>query len=149
MTDQAITALIKEVLAEELERIRSERGGARPSDGRQEERVVVASDADLQAFACRVLKIGDDQKSRRDIEEGKMVFRLAGYTSEREDGATHQFAATNSAETQQIDSGVVSERQVNGLPKGTKRLRLGKQVRLTPLARDRLRQRGIEIERTG
>ena len=48
-----------------------------------------------------------------------------------------------------IDRGIVSERQIEALPAGTSRLLVGKSVRFTPLARDRLRLRAIDIERTG
>jgi hypothetical protein len=42
---------------------------------------------------------------------------------------------------------MVTERQVNALPAGTTQLVIAGSVRLTPLARDRLRQRGIAVER--
>jgi hypothetical protein len=51
--------------------------------------------------------------------------------------------------TVRLDRGVVSERKVDGLPKGTRILQIASGVKLTPLAKDRLRQRGIKIERTG
>jgi hypothetical protein len=46
-----------------------------------------------------------------------------------------------------IDKGMVSERQIDALPPGTSQLVIGKSVRLTPLARDRARARGIILER--
>jgi hypothetical protein len=42
---------------------------------------------------------------------------------------------------------MVSERQIDALPAGTTGLILGKSARLTPLARDRARARGITFER--
>ena len=144
MTDPAITALIKEVLAEELQRIGRDRHSSAP-ENRREEVVKIATSDDLMAFAQRVLRIADDRNSRSDLEKGRLVFRLADQASPASGGST----APGTANTISIESGVISERQVNGLPKGTERLFLGKQVRLTPLARDRLRQRGIKIERTG
>ena len=47
-----------------------------------------------------------------------------------------------------VATGFFSERQVDKLPKGTARVVLGKAVKLTPLARDRLSHRRIKIERT-
>ena len=116
--------------------------GAAPSSVR-EEHVTIATDADLQAFARKVLEHAGDPKSREDIEHGRLVFRLAG-------GVT---TAPGTAETLShgsetiIETGIISERQVDRLPKDTKKLRITKRVRLTPLARDRLRHRGISIER--
>ena len=144
MADPAIAALIREVLAEELARIARDkaRSGASPSSVR-EEKVTISSDADLQAFARQVLKHAADPKARADIEQGRLVFRLAGGTAQE---PRHVEPASLGSETT-IESGIISERQVDRLPKDTKKLRITKHVRLTPLARDRLRHRGISIER--
>ena len=50
--------------------------------------------------------------------------------------------------TEVIERGFFSERHAERLPRETARVRLGREVRMTPLARDRLRRRGIAIERT-
>ncbi len=144
MSDPAIAALIREVLAEELARIAREKApsGAATSAVR-EEHVTISSDADLQAFARQVLKHAADPKARTDIEQGRLVFRLAGGTAQ---APRHAEPASPGNETA-IESGIISERQVDRLPKDTKKLRITKHVRLTPLARDRLRHRGISIER--
>lgn len=152
VADVGLTQLIREVLAEELARVKRERAH-RPENAPREELVAIASDDDLRAFAERLLKLAGDGAERRDFEEGRLLFRLAGG---RPSPGTTPAAATTEAATRiapridpRIDSGFLSERQVDALPKDTKRLVVGKAVRLTPLARDRLRQRGIEIERTG
>lgn len=143
MTDTAITLLIREVLAEELGRIKQARKPQPGNAGAREELVQIASDNDLRAFAARVLKLADDPKARRDFDAGRLVFRLARAGPHQAEGA-----ATDNT-TARIDKGFLSERQVDALPRATKRLLLGRAVCLTPLARDRLRQRGIAIERTG
>ncbi len=145
MADPAIAALIREVLAEELARIARDKAhsGASPSSAR-EEHVTISSDADLQAFARQVLKHAADPKAREDIEQGRLVFRLAGKTAP---APGHAEPASLGGEIT-IETGIISERQVDRLPKDTKKLRITKRVRLTPLARDRLRHRGISIERT-
>ena len=170
--DPAVAELIREVLAEELARLRS---------GVCEERVRVASDADLAAFAKRVLALADDRKAREAFENGKLVFRLdssgaagsvagAGTAADgvRSGGAGKSLArggggvasgsdfpsspaASGSSQamghTEVIERGLLSERQVDRLPRETTRVRIGRNVTMTPLARDRLRRRGIAIER--
>lgn len=148
--------MIREVLAEELRRVRAERG---PLIGRRdsrtdirEEPVAIASDADLAAFVRRLLAMTGDDRTRHDIEAGRVRFRLAG----RPHGVTaphgtnaNARAATPAEQVAHLDEGFVSERQVDDLPAGTTKVVIGKSVRFTPLAMDRLRQRGITIEREG
>jgi len=161
-TDPAVAELIREVLAEELARLRADV---------REERVRIADDADLAAFARRVLAMADDRWAREALESGRLVFRLdagaggAAGTAGRHgagdgrvrggreaDAITASLPSTASAhgsagQTETIERGLVSERRVDRLPRGTARVRLGRDVKLTPLARDRLRRRGIVIER--
>jgi hypothetical protein len=145
MNDPAVSTLVREVLAEELARIRDRNEAGLPTAlgaaSVREERVAIANDADLQAFAKRIVFMAADSEAGRDIADGKLIFRLD--------------SATGSASPQarfwghkgRIERGLLSERQVDQLPGDTKVVVLGKQVRMTPLARDRLRQRGISIER--
>lgn len=141
--DQEIRSLIRQVLAEELGKLKGELA-ARPKAPPREERVRIASDQDLAAFVRRLLQVTRDGQARREIEEGRWVFRLG------EGGpAAGASPAQPAAQTARIERGFVSERQVDALPEGTTLLQVGKAVRLTPLGRDRLRQRGIAIERSG
>lgn len=159
MSDPAIAALIREVLAEELGKLKDTRPAkaAGRSDDVRHENVSITSDADLAAFAKRLLKAADNPKTRRDIEQGRLVFHLAGSMpgaasatpAAAAQPATAQPAATSHhGETVIVDTGFFSERQVDKLPKETRTVRLGKRVKLTPLARDRLSHRRIKIERT-
>ena len=165
--DPAVAELIREVLAEELARLRADV---------REERVRIAGDADLAAFARRVLAVADDRGAREALESGRLVFRLdtgtgtaagaaasaagrhgAGGGRVPRDGrepdaisaSPPSTASTHGSRgrTETIESGLLSERHVDRLPRGTARVRLGRGVKLTPLARDRLRRRGIAIER--
>ena len=144
MADPAIAALIREVLAEELARIAKDKtpSGASSSSAR-EEHVTITGDGDLQKFARQVMKYAADPKLCEDIEQGRLVFRLAGAGADTRH--TSEPAAQGSETT--VETGIISERQVDQLPKDTRKLRITKRVRLTPLARDRLRHRGISIER--
>lgn len=149
MSDPAIAALIREVLAEELARIgaKKSKGKAHAEDSASTVHVTVSSDAELASFVTKIMGYAADPKMRRRIEQGKLVFRLGATPSPSESTPPPQQAQTP-AEVVTIASGFFSERQVDQLPKGTKAVRFGKAVRMTPLARDRLRHRGISIERT-
>jgi hypothetical protein len=144
MVDDSVRRLIREVLAEELRRMKAETA---PMPGVHEEAVSIGSDADLAVFVAKLMKLAGDAKARRDIEQGRVVFRLAGQ-GQKPSGSAAEPAAP-AGDTVRMERGVVSERQVDALPKGTRILRAGKDVKLTPLAKDRLRHRGIKIERTG
>jgi hypothetical protein len=135
MTSETVRAIIREVLAEELQRFK-------PRPEVREERVTIASDADLAAFAARLLELFKDDQARRDIEEKRHVFRLA---SPPMPGVASP--AKPAAQPSRIETGMVSERQIDALPPGTTQVVLGASVRLTPLARDRARARGITLER--
>ena len=176
--DPAVAELIREVLAEELAHLRA---------GVREERVRIANDADLAAFAKRVLAMANDRGAREAFEKGNLVFRLEGNAGgagstggagntggtgntaggtpsgrtggARSRGVREAAVRTASApraataqgpadHTEVIERGLLSERHVDRLPRETARVRLGPHVRMTPLARDRLRRRGITIERT-
>ena len=127
MLDQAaLRQLVREVIAEEVGRLKPDR---------RTETVRIESDADLLAFAKRILQL--DDKDRAALEAGRLTFTLES----RQGPAPTTTAA-------RIEKGLVTEKQVEALPKGTATLHLGKAARLTPLAQDRLRQRRIVIERS-
>ena len=149
MTDPAVAELIREVLAEELARLRA---------GVREEWVRIAGDADLAAFATRVLAMADDREAREALASGRLVFRLDASAEGAVSGAGRRGAGRGRVQggredaaggTEVVEHGLLSERHVDRLPRGTARVRLGRGVKLTPLARDRLRRRGIAIERGG
>ncbi|MHA6688522.1 hypothetical protein [Mesorhizobium sp. A556] len=142
-----LRTMIRELLREEL----AARGVGRPSGATQirEEAVSVASDAELAAFARRILALAGDSKARADIENGRHVFRLAGIGSRV---ATPVEAYERAQPKQNLspvsfERGLVNEREIRNLPEGITVIRIGKTVRLTPLAQDELRRLGIKIER--
>jgi len=152
--ESELRSMIREVLAQELARLRADlAGGGRgaPAPRVREERVRIDGDADLAAFVHRLMELSRDGEARREIEQGRWVFRLSRDAPPTATGEDRRLAspARPQARTTEIERGVLSERQVDALPEGTTRLLVGKAVRFTPLARDRLRQRGIEIERKG
>ncbi len=146
MGDAAIAQMIREILAEELDRIRPAVGGVggaqRPSV--REEWISISNDADLQSLVNKVLSLAGNDADRYALERGEIVFRLA---NANQAGGAFGERPTQCGGSIEVMSGIVSERQIDQLPAGTSRFHIGKAVRLTPLAKDRLRQRGIAIER--
>ncbi len=142
-----IRNLVRQILSEELAKLKGEMAakGSAPAPKVREEQVRIASDADLASFVRRLLEITRDGQARREIEQGRWVFRLGTPSGE---GRRVGSPAAPRQQSVRIDKGFVSERQVDALPEGTTAIEVTKAVRFTPLARDRLRQRGIAIERT-
>jgi hypothetical protein len=148
-----IREMVRDMLAEEIGNLRRA-GHIRPEQDVprrlvREEMVSIRSDADLRTFVARLLEILKDGRSREEIEQGRWVFRLgttpAGASEQR--GALAS-AAAPAVSTARIETGVVSERQIESLAAGTSSLIVGKSVRLTPLALDRLRMLGISLKRS-
>lgn len=148
MTDNRDTlrSLIREVITQELAKLKAVAGGtpARSSSGSRVETVPMDNDADLQAFVRRLLKLVDDAAIRRAIESGELVFRL----SPRGESSRGRAAGNAQAGGEyRLDKGVMTERDVERLPSGIIRIRLGRSARITPLAYDRARERRISVER--
>ena len=89
--------------------------------------VRIENDADLAAFVGSVLDRGDE------IRSGRLRFTLGG--------------AAASAGVVRVEHGAVTERTIKKAADAGARLVLGPGAVLTPLARDKARALGIEIER--
>jgi hypothetical protein len=137
--------LVKSVIAEEVAAIRKPKAASAPTAA--EERVAVATDADLIAFARRVLSLAGDPAKAKEIAAGRYPFRLARAAAQHASAPAPQPSAP-AVQSHRIDSGVVTESTLNKLPRGLARLLLGPGVTVTPLAKDRARALGLTIERT-
>lgn len=142
-----LRALIRDVLREELATMRPRE--ATPQV--RHESVAISSDADLAAFVRRILALGADSRARAGIESGRHIFHLAssvtGTAHEAHDRPRARTGGTGATPVS-YERGLVTEREIRNLPEGATQLRIGKSVRLTPLAQDELRRRGVKIERT-
>lgn len=149
MTTDAVRSIIREILAEELPRIAEERkaSGGVSKTSVNEEFVSINSDDDLQSLVQRILKLNQNKSMRDKIARGDHVFRLKNISDGSSVQKTDLPVTVSQGDVVQIESGFLSERRVEALPQGTKIVRLGQAVRFTPLARDRLRQRKITVER--
>jgi hypothetical protein len=106
-------------------------------DGRVE-RVSVAGDDDLNRFAHALLARPQDHEA---IRAGRLRFTLGGAGGGRVEGTALPPGVTR------IDRGAVTERTVAAAAKAGGRLVLGPRAVLTPLAREKARALGLEIER--
>jgi hypothetical protein len=101
------------------------------------ERVELRNDADLEAFVSALARRLENPRDREAILSGRVRFQLAASP-----------AATASAQpTIRIEAGAVTERAVKEAAKAGARLVLSSRAVLTPMARDRARSLGVEIEK--
>jgi hypothetical protein len=109
---------------------------AGPRNGDEKSRVDsvrIATDADLDAFVRQLLRLFENPKTRADLRNGRLGFRLAG-TAATAQGVSHR-----------IDRGAVTERQIADIGASGGSLVLGPKAVLTPLARERARALGVTI----
>ena len=146
---EAIRAMVRQVLRDALPEAVREKIAAQAADAAapkkktearsaetetsKVEEVAIATDAELGAFVRRVIE-------RRDaIQAGRLKFRLK---RARKAGDTAPQGGS-----ERVDKGIVTEKRIMAAAKTGKRLVVGKGVVVTPLARDKARQLGVEIER--
>jgi hypothetical protein len=103
------------------------------------ETVSVRTDRELAAFVTRLLHLFENPRRRDDLRSGRLRFRLAP------GGAGG--AAGSAPPVHRIDQGAVTEAAVRDAARAGARLVLGRRAVLTPLARDRARAAGVEIEK--
>jgi hypothetical protein len=145
-----LRALIREVLSDLLP---AEVGGPDPAAGRPGlgqvglahsvreqvdavETVSLRTDADLDAFVKRLLRLFENPQRRDALRAGRLRFRLAAAAGPGSVQPAHR-----------VDKGAVTEAMVGQAAQAGARLVLGRRAVLTPLARDRARAAGVEIER--
>ncbi len=103
---------------------------------RDVETVSLRTDAELGAFVTRLLHLFENPKHRADLRAGRLRFRLPP-----------QRAAGAARPAHRIEKGAVTEAAVRAAAQAGARLVLGRRAVLTPLARDRARAAGVEIEK--
>jgi hypothetical protein len=100
------------------------------------ETVSLRTDQELAAFVSRLLHLFENPKHRGDLRAGRLRFRLAP-----------SGAAGSTRPAHRIEKGAVTEAAVRDAARAGARLVLGRRAVLTPLARDRARASGVEIEK--
>jgi hypothetical protein len=148
----ALRALIRDVIRDVL-----------PRGIPETETVNLSTDEDLAEFVTRLLDL--DPGQREDLLTGRKRFRLAAAPppAAPPPPATPAPAATRPAPApaaapaangtrrtdgvRRIDSGAVTEAVIRDAARAGQRLVLGRAAVLTPLARDRARASGVQIEK--
>jgi hypothetical protein len=116
--------------------------------------VNLSTDEDLAAFVERLLDL--DPGQREELRSGRKRFRLASPQAlsvpagAGQAGAGHSNGAERagpSAPVRRIERGAVTEAVIAAAAGAGERLVLGRGAVLTPLARDRARASGVQIEK--
>ncbi len=108
------------------------------------ETVNLSTDEDLAAFVRRLLDLDQDQ--REELRSGRKRFRLAA--APPAPGAPSGPApGPGASPVRRIERGAVTEAVIKAAARAGERLVLGRGAVLTPLARDRARASGVQIEK--
>ena len=109
------------------------------------EQVVIRSNDDLMAFVHNILGRASDANFVRQIKERTLRFELSKQLSIGTDSFTDR--NLDNRKYVSIDKILITERDIGKLDSAEKAINIWKSSRLTPLARDEIRRRGIKIER--
>jgi len=140
---EELRALVREVIRDVL-----------PQGLAVTETVNLSTDEDLAAFVKRLLDL--DPGQREELRSGRKRFRLASPQAPSvpagagQVGAGHSYGAERagpSAPVRRIERGAVTEAVIAAAARAGERLVLGRGAVLTPLARDRARASGVQIEK--
>jgi hypothetical protein len=103
------------------------------------EQVDLRDDAELNAFVLSLLHRFENPRDRMAIRAGKLRFALRG--------ARLAASAGSAVPVVRVEKGAVTERMVRDAAASGSRLVLARRAVLTPMARDRARSLGVEIEK--
>jgi hypothetical protein len=131
---------IRSILREEIAALK----GGSQSDALTSEAVRIKSNADLARFAQDLLTRAQDPAFAARVKQGSYRFELEQHQLI---GAPIVLAPAK-PKLNVLTKTLVTERDIGALSAGTQVLSIGKTSRLTPLARDEARRRGIRIERS-
>lgn len=133
---------IRAILREEIAALRAE---AAPASVRQVERVRITSNAELNRFTQELLQRANEPGFVARVGRGDLVFELA---SEAAPIGAAVVTGPPRREPERLEKALITERDISDLGSSVRNLRIAPHSKLTPLARDEARRRGIRIERT-
>mgnify|MGYP001041508813 FL=1 len=131
---------IRSILREEIFALK----GGLQSDVLTSEAVRINSSADLTRFAQDLVTRGQDSVFAARVAQGRHRFDL----EQHQPIGALSVSAPAKPRPNVLTKTLVTERDIGALGAGTHVLSIGKASRLTPLARDEARRRGIRIERS-
>lgn len=139
-----IRSLIRAVIAEELGQ---DHKGISPPAKTLHEPVTITNDQELAAFVQRIAALSRDGNKRTDLETGRHAFTLCSGSLQVQQANGSPAEPCRADRIAEFDKDFINERQIDALSDEVAVVLVAKTVRFTPLAKDRLRQRSIKIER--
>ncbi|ALG83283.1 hypothetical protein [Gordonia phthalatica] len=101
------------------------------------EAVRISDNTDLDHFVRRLVTMFENPKVRQDIKAGRLSFRLEG----------RSMLAADTGPVMRVESGALTERQVETAHAEGRRIVLARRAVATPLARERARALRVPIEK--
>ena len=138
-----IRKIIRELLVEEIALINKESVSLDQKTTR-EEIVSIKTDEDLMNFVKKILNIVKETDGFSNIENGDIIFHL----DEPSSANLNSRSCTSNPTSNKIEDGLITEYDIAKLDENITVLQVLKNAKLTPLAKDELRKKGIKMERT-
>ncbi|MFT4009046.1 MAG: hypothetical protein QM655_03280 [Nocardioidaceae bacterium] len=123
------------------------RSGTHGEARRRTEGVRIVSDQDLAAFTRRLLVLFENPKTRQELRNGWLSFRLEGAPPSGVAARWPIGGAAGPSASVRIDRGAVTERRIIEAAEAGHSLVVARGAVLTPLARDKARALGVHIEK--
>ena len=140
---EEIRKIIRELLVEEIASINKESVSL---DQKTTSEVIVSirTDEDLMKFVKKILNIVRETDGFSNIENGDIIFHLDVPSSAN----LNSRSCTSHPTSNKIEDGLITEYDIAKLDGNITVLQVLKNAKLTPLAKDELRKKGIKMERT-
>jgi len=138
-----IRKIIRELLVEEIASINKESVSLDQKTTR-EVIVSIRTDEDLMKFVKKILNIVRETDGFSNIENGDIIFHLDVPSSAN----LNSRSCTSHPTSNKIEDGLITEYDIAKLDGNITVLQVLKNAKLTPLAKDELRKKGIKMERT-
>ena len=140
---EEIRKIIRELLVEEIASINKESVSLDQKTTR-EVIVSIRTDEDLMKFVKKILNIVRETDGFSNIENGDIIFHLDVPSSAN----LNSRSCTSHPTSNKIEDGLITEHDIAKLDGNITVLQVLKNAKLTPLAKDELRKKGIKMERT-
>ena len=138
-----IRKIIRELLVEEIALINKESVSLDQKTTR-EVIVSIRTDEDLMNFVKKILNIVKETDGFSNIENGDIIFHLDVPSSAN----LNSRSCTSHPTSNKIEDVLITEYNIAKLDENITVLQVLKNAKLTPLAKDELRKKGIKMERT-
>ena len=113
---------------------------------RVEESVSIRNNEELGRFVKKLIEMAKDRNLRENILSNKYVFHLSNIKNEQSSDKKMNYFESSSNSIN-FESGMITEKKILDLPDHVEVVRIGKNARLTPLARDTINKLGKTTER--